>query len=66
MSLPLQHVSPSVAELQTLPVVEAVHVSEIAEQQWRDSELILIIKYLEDGTIPPEKKLARRLVMECS
>ena len=65
-SEPPSPASSSVDELQTLPVVEATCVSEIAEQQRRDSELSPIIKYLEDGTIPTEKKLARRLVMERS
>ena len=41
-------------------------MSEIAEQQGRDSELNPILEYLEDGTLPPGKKLARRLVMERS
>ena len=58
-SEPPSPVSSSVDEFQTLPVVEAAHVSEIAEQQRRDSELNPILKYLDDGTIPPEKKLAR-------
>ena len=65
-SEPLSPESSSVDDLQTLPVVKATRVSEIAEQQRQDPELSPIIKYLEDGTIPTEKKLARRLVMEHS
>ena len=63
-SEPLPPESPSVDELQMLPVVEATRLSEIAEQQRRDPELCPVIRYLEDGTIPTESKLARRLVME--
>lgn len=46
--------------------VSVVHANRVNEQQRRDSELCSIIKYLEDGFIPPEKKLAKRLVMERS
>ena len=41
-------VSPSVDELQILPVVENACVNEIAEQQQQDSEFIPIIEYLKD------------------
>ena len=55
--------SPSSDDLQTSPVAR---VSEIAELQRQDAELSPIVNYLEDGTIPTERKLARRLVMERS
>ena len=50
----------------SLPVVEATRVNEIAELQKLDPELSPMLKYIEEGSVPSEKKLARRLVMEGS
>ena len=46
--------------------MEATRVNEIAELQKQDPELSPMLKYIEEGSVPSEKKLARRLVMERS